>query len=313
VTLTETSAAVPAVEGTIDPEHAWKPRIGAMAAVAGQSSLVADGYTYTIPTMSVDDFPALPVNTELSAFAEVDRDALVTAVTRAKVAAGKDDTLPMLTGILFTNETGSGGIDLVATDRFRLNVAPIGAASEGIVKALVPAAAIAKLVKHLPAGPVGLEFDGGVMYLTAGSVKASVRLLDNEFVKYARLIPTEMSTTMLVNRKALVTAVERVAVVVDKGHHVRLTVSPAGVVVSAGGSEDGSATSPMIAGVVDGTELLIAGNPGYLLDALKGDTAELVAVGFNGPNRPILFADSVDALTDPASFRQLVMPARIPA
>jgi DNA polymerase-3 subunit beta len=141
-----------------------------------------------------------------------------------------------------------------------------------------------------------------------------VRLLDVEFVKYRSLLPSEHTTTLDLPAGALGEAIKRVALVTDRGHHLRMQITDGSLRLSAGGDDEGSAEEELQA-EADGNELLIAFNPAYLLDGLAVIHTDRVRLAFTTPSRPALMLpistdDGEDAGTP--AYRYLVMPARLP-
>ena len=156
----------------------------------------------------------------------------------------------------------------------------------------------------------------GLIGLQGGGRRTTVRLLDVEFVKYRSLLPTEHTTTVEVPVAELSEAIKRVALVTDRGHHLRMQVSDGTLGLAAGGDDEGSAEEELAVSA-DGAELLIAFNPGYLLDGLSVLRTDAVRLAFTTPARPALLlpvsddGDSKNGSAEPA-YRYLVMPARLP-
>lgn len=270
---------------------------------------------FSLPTMPVDDYPALPEMPPASG--TVAASLFATAVSQAAVAAGKDDTLPMLTGVRV--EVEGDRLTLAATDRFRLAVrelswAPIQPTMSTAV--LVPAKTLAETARSMASETeVTVAIADGIIGLAAGGRHTTVRLLDVEFVKYRSLLPSEHSTTAEVSVAELSEAIKRVALVTDRGHHLRMQIGDGNLGLAAGGDDEGSAEEEL-AVTADGAELLIAFNPTYLLDGLAVLRTEKVRLAFTTPARPALLLpvvgdDSSDDAVDP-SYQYLVMPARLP-
>jgi DNA polymerase-3 subunit beta len=266
---------------------------------------------FSLPTMPVDDYPALPDMPEV--LGTVSAAAFAEAVTQTAVAAGKDDTLPMLTGIRV--EIEGERITLAATDRFRLAVrelawAPASASASTAV--LVPAKTLADTARSMAGETeVTVALTDGLIGFAAGGRRTTVRLLDVEFVKYRSLLPTEHTTTVEVSAQELAEAIKRVALVTDRGHHLRMQVTDGTLALAAGGDDEGSAEEELAVSA-DGAELLIAFNPGYLLDGLGVVKTERVRLAFTTSARPALVLPMVDDDATPPSYRYLVMPARLP-
>lgn len=288
---------------------------------------------FTLPTMPVEDYPPLPEMPAASG--TVDGSAFAEAVVQTAVAAGRDDTLPMLTGVRI--EIEGDKLTLAATDRFRLAVRELTWTPDSpqlSTAVLVPARTLADAAKALGgAGTVVIGLGEGLLGIEAGGRRTTVRLLDVEFVKYRSLLPTNHTTTVDVSVGELTEAIKRVALVTDRGHHLRMQVGDGLLTLTAGGDDEGRAEEDL-AVEADGGELLIAFNPGYLLDGLAVVHSDAVRLAFTTPARPALMLPVTDpgakgkngsAESTPATpagnssgdgeskdYRYVVMPARLP-
>src|SRR6478609_8651147 len=258
-----------------------------LAVDGARVSIVGGSARFTLPTMPVDDSPPLPEMPASSG--TVESAALAEAVAQSVVAAGRDDTLPMLTGIRV--EIEGDKLTLAATDRFRLAVRELGwtpDAPDMSTAVLVPARTLSDAAKTLGgATTVTVALGDGLLGLQAGGRRTTVRLLDVEFVKYRSLLPSEHTTTVDVAVSELVEAIRRVALVTDRGHHLRMQVTDGSLTLTAGGDDEGRAEEDLPA-AVDGAELLIAFNPAYLLDGLGVVHSDTVRLAFTTPARPAL-------------------------
>lgn len=244
---------------------------------------------FSLPTMPVEDYPQLPAMPQIAGV--VPGDVLAQAVQQVAVAAGRDDTLPMLTGIRL--EIDGPRLTLAATDRFRLAVRELEWTPEDAgltTSVLIPARTLADVAKTLAgAGPVELALSAGdgMLGITGGGRRATTRLLDAEFPRFRQLIPTEHTSATVVESAALVEAIKRVQLVTDRVAQVRMEFGDDGLRLSAGGDEVGSAEEELPC-EFDGAPLVIAFNPGYLLDALGVLHTSRARLTFTTPNRPAL-------------------------
>jgi len=302
-----------------------------LAVVGPRVSIVAGSARFTLPTMPVEDYPPLPLMPGSSG--TVDSAVFAEAVAQTAVAAGRDDTLPMLTGIRV--EIDGETLTLAATDRFRLAVRELTWTPDHpdmSTAVLVPARTLADAAKTLGgAAQVTIALGDGLLGLEAGGRRTTVRLLDVEFVKYRSLLPSSHTTTVDIPVSELGDSIKRVALVTDRGHHLRMQVTDGSLTLTAGGDDEGRAEEDLPA-AVDGAELLIAFNPAYLLDGLGVVHSDTVRLAFTTPARPALLvpiladAESGKNGSDPAAdngpngapgtansaYRYLVMPARLP-
>ncbi|MEU1995246.1 MULTISPECIES: DNA polymerase III subunit beta [Nocardia] len=282
---------------------------------------------FSLPTMPVEDYPQLPEVPQQTG--ELSVDVFAEAVGQVAVAAGRDDTLPMLTGIRV--EIEGSKVVLAATDRFRLAVRHIEwqpARADIETSVLIPARTLSEAAKTL--GPsdapvqlslgTGAGSDGLLGIVNAGR-RTTTRLLDAEFPKFRQLLPKEHTSIATLAVAALTEAIKRVALVAERGAQVRLEFSADGLLLSAGGDDAGRAEEWLEADF-RGESLTIAFNPGYLIDGLSALHSDRVTFGFTTPSRPAVLLPASDeepevldsgtfaALSSPYIY--LLMPVRLP-
>ena len=269
---------------------------------------------FTLPTLPLDEYPTLPDMPEVAG--TMGSDAFAAAVTSVAVAAGKDDTLPVLTGIRV--EIDGEDVTLAATDRYRLAVRtlrwqPVDPSLQAT--ALVPARTLAEAAKSLTSGAevtLALAAGGtgeGMFGLTGTARRTTTRLLDGEFPKYRSLLPDSAAATASVDTNALVDAVRRVSLVATRTSPVRLSFSADGVVLEAGGLDEAEAAESLPASF-DGEALTIAFNPNYLLDGLGAIDSDTAHLAFTAATKPAVLTGKPgeEAAGD---YRYLLMPVRL--
>lgn len=269
---------------------------------------------FTLPTLPLDEYPTLPELPQVAG--TVGSDAFAAAVAAVAVAAGRDDALPVLTGIRV--EIDADQVTLAATDRYRLAVrtlrwAPLDAAMQAT--ALVPARTLAEAAKSLTAGAevtLSLSSNGpgeGLIGLSGAQRSTTSRLLDGEFPKYRSLLPDAASATAIVDSAALTDAVRRVALVASRTSPIRLSFSADGVGLEAGGVDEAEAQESLPASF-EGEPLTIAFNATYLLDGLGSLDSDEAQLAFTGPTKPAVLTgkSGSDGGTD---HRYLLMPVRL--
>jgi DNA polymerase-3 subunit beta len=292
---------------------------------------------FTLLTLPVEEYPSLPEMP--AATGSVAGDVFASAVGQVSIAAGRDDTLPVLTGVRV--EINGERITLAATDRYRLAVrelpwTPEQAGLEAV--ALVPARTLAETAKSLSAGEkvtIALATGGtgatggsaaggeGLVGFEAGGRRTTTRLLDGEFPKYRNLLPSESRSVAIVETAGLTDAVKRVALVAERSTPVRLNFTDGGLVLEAGSGDEAHAHEALDA-KLEGEDISIAFNPGYLLDGLGAINAAWARLSFTIATKPAVMSglDSAEAthsagdsegrpdLTVP-DYRYLLMPVRL--
>lgn len=283
-------------------------------------SLTCGSARFSLQTMPVEEYPALPDMPQ--ATGTVRSDLFANAVAQAVVAAGRDDMLPVLTGVRL--EIDGADLALLATDRFRLSLRELSwdpGATDIAAAALVPARVLADTAKSLTAGPevtIALSTSGagegiiGFEGSAGGGVRrTTTRLLDGEFPKVRTLFPSDQTTIARVDRATLVEAVKRVSLVAERNTAVQLAFSEGVLTLDAGSGDEALATEQIDASV-NGEDITTGFNPQFLLDGLTALESPVVEMAFTQPSKPAVMAgvDSLDGEADLA-FRYLLMPRRL--
>ena len=287
-----------------------------VASVGTHLEVVCGSARFTLPTMPVEDYPTLPSMPEMAGV--IDASAFAHAVAQVAIAAGRDDTIPMLTGVRMELEGST--LSLLATDRYRAAVRELTwrPMDDGInIQALVPARTLADTAKTL--GPVGGEvtvalsrggIGEGMIGFAGGSRRTTSRLLDPDFPKIRSLFPDQHQARARLNVAMLTEVVKRVALVADRTTPVRLSFAEGEVVIEAGSSEDARASEAMEAEFT-GEALTVAFNPGYLLDGLAVLDAPTVLVSFTTAMKPAVISPAGDDGEPIPGYRYLIMPMRV--
>ena len=282
----------------------------------GSRVLVTSGSAkFTLPTLSLDEYPNLP---ELPAKTGViASDTFATAVAQVAIAAGRDDSLPTLTGVHIEIEEDK--VTLAATDRYRLAVREFSwdPSTPGLsTSALLRARTLADAAKSLTGSKtVSLSFapaasnDRLAGFAGEGKLMTS-RMLDGTFPPYRHLLPSESTTTAIVEVAPFLDSVRRVALVADKTIPLRLEFADGGVSLEAGTGEEAQATETIDV-LLNGEPISIAFNPTFLADGLQAVGTPFVQISFTGSNKPAILTGrnepngpSID------TYKYLLMPMR---
>jgi len=280
-------------------------------------TVVCGSSRFTLPTLPVEEYPALPQMP--TATGVVPGDVFAAAVAQVAVAAGRDDTLPVLTGVRV--EIEEDRVTLAATDRYRFAVRELLWKPEqpGLSSvALVPAKTLSDTAKSLAGGDnvaialAGTEGEGeGLIGFEGAGRRTTTRLLDGEFPKFRSLFPTEFNTIAVLETAAFVEAVKRVSLVAERNTPVRLSFEQGVLTLEAGSGDDAQATERVDASL-EGDDISIAFNPGYLLEGLSAINAAYAQFGFTTSTKPALLSGkpAADAEAD-ESYKYLIMPVRL--
>jgi DNA polymerase-3 subunit beta len=283
----------------------------------GRAVLTCGSATFTLLTMPEEEYPALPEMPP--AAGTIGSDAFATAVSQSTTAAGRDDTLPALTGVRIEIEGDT--LTLVSTDRYRLAVRELRwspAHPDLSAAVLVPAKALADTARSLTNGAqvsIALALPGtegggdGMIGFEGAGRRTTTRLLSGEFPRYQSLLPKTVNAAAELSVSLLSESVKRVALVAERNTPVRLAFS-AGQLMLEAGSGDEAQAEEIIEAEFSGDDLSIAFNPQYLLDGLAVIDSDTVRITFTESGKPALLTGKPGPDGNP-EFRYLLMPIRL--
>jgi DNA polymerase III subunit beta len=295
-----------------------------MSLEGSRVQLTCGAARFSLQTMPVEDYPTLPQMP--AATGTVSSDQFAHAVAQAVTAAGRDDMLPVLTGVRI--EIDGSTISLLATDRFRLSHRELAwtpnAADESFA-ALVPARVLGDTAKSLTSGAevtIALSHGGsgeGIIgfegQAPGGVRRTTTRLLDGEFPKVRSLFPAEHLTIARVDKAALIESVKRVSLVAERNTAVQLAFAE-GVLTLDAGSGDEAQASEAIEAEIQGEPITTGFNPQFLLDGLTAIDEAVVELAFTQASKPVVISGADGESGRPGTsarpaFRYLLMPRRL--
>jgi len=258
--------------------------------------------TYRLHTYNAEDFPRLP-DAAAADRHEVDREMLLETVARVSRSASRDESRPVLTGVLMRFEPGK--LVMAATDSYRLSVKET--ATEGSVpelEAIVPARALGELVRIAQAGE-GIElgvYENQVVFST-GDALLTTRRIDGQFPNYRQLVPEAFDHELTLPRDELLDVVRRVAVMAQRNSPLRLRFAEGELTVSAQTQDVGEARESLPVSFA-GEPLEIGFNAEFLRDGVESVSGEQLRLKLISPLRPAVLQGDDD-------FLYLIMPIRL--
>jgi DNA polymerase III subunit beta len=259
--------------------------------------------TYRLHTYNAEDFPRLP-DAAAADRHEVDRETLLETVARVSRSASRDESRPVLTGVLMRFEPGK--LVMAATDSYRLSVKET--ATEGSVpelEAIVPARALGELARIAQAGD-GIELgvhENQVVFST-GDALLTTRRIDGQFPNYRQLVPEAFDHELTLPRDELLDVVRRVAVMAQRNSPLRLRFADGELTVSAQTQDVGEARESLPVAFA-GEPLEIGFNAEFLRDGVESVTGEQLRLKLISPLRPAVLQGEDD------DFLYLIMPIRL--
>lgn len=283
-------------------------------------SVVCGSARFSLQTMPVEEYPQLPDMPSSSG--SVKSEAFATAVSQAGAAAGRDEMLPLLTGVRLEMEGST--ISLMATDRFRASLRDLQwypEKSDISAQALVPAKVLSETARSLvsggditiaiSSGEAGEGLIGFEGIVGSGTRRTTTRLLEGDFPRVRQLFQTPAETVAYVDTQTFVDSVKRVALVAERNTPVRLTFADGQLLLEAGSGDEAQA-SESIEATINGADISIGFNPSYLLEGLGVMSEPVVHLSFTQHTKPAAIAGVQEVGAEPDfAFRYLIMPVRL--
>jgi DNA polymerase-3 subunit beta len=268
----------------------------------GAATLESGSYSSRLNVFAAEDFPRLPsIEVPLQ---EVEAAALLDTVQRVSRAASRDESRPVLTGILAQFEGSK--LTMAATDSYRMSVKETELKGGGPeLEAIIPARALDELGR-IAAGAekVQLGVNENHVIFGAGQAWLTTRRIDGQFPNVQQLRPESFEVQLEVNRGELLDAVRRAAVMAQRNTPLRLRFEEGELTISAQ-SQDVGETRESLALRYSGEPLEIGFNAEFLREGLESVTADEVKLELINPLRPGLLSAEGD------SFWYLIMPIRL--
>ena len=272
----------------------------------GTVQIVSGSYSSRLHVFNAEDFPRLPaVDAQLHA---IDREALLETIDRVARSASRDESRPVLTGILVRFEAGK--LVMVATDSYRLSVkeTELDAAAPEL-EAIIPARALTELSRLAGGDTVELGVhENHVVFGTASGDTAdawlTTRRIDGQFPNYRQLLPETFEVELTLPKSELADVVRRASVLALRNSPLRLRLAEGELTVSAH-TQDVGETQETMPAAYTGEEFLIGFNAEFLRDGVDSIVGDDVRVKLINPLRPAILEDAA------GDFTYLIMPIRL--
>ena len=273
---------------------------------------------YRIRAYAAEDFPQLPRFDETAAF-KMSGEALVETVEKVSRSYSRDETRPVLTGILISFEESR--VRMVTTDSYRLSIKETELATtfEGSKEAIIPARAmqeVSRIYASSDEEQVEVVLSENQALFRIGDVLFGTRLIEGNFPEYRRLLPNAFEREISVRREDLMDTLRRVNLFAQRQTPpvpVSLNFSEGAVEVTVRNGEVGEARERLSASSED--DFHISFNPSYLLDGVSAVDSEKVLFKLNESLKPGLIVPdtSTDEDGEEPDFLYLIMPMRDPS
>ncbi len=269
--------------------------------------LISGPARFHLRTLRAEDFPTLPEPSPETRVA-VPVDAFVATISRVARSASRDETRPVLTGILMS--ASGQELRMVATDSYRLSVkeTALDAPLQGSLEANVPARALqelARIAQAAPAESLAVSVGQNQVVFELGDIVLSSRLIDGQFPNYRQLLPESVEHELRLASGELTDVVRRISLLAQKNAPLRLSFSEGTLTVSAQTPDVGEA-SEAVPVPFHGEAFEIGFNPDFLRDGLESIESDELVLKLISPLRPGLIESP-----DSGDFVYLIMPIRL--
>lgn len=263
---------------------------------------------FELAGFSSEEFPRLPSVENPVGKIAISEGLLKEMLAQTEVAMARDETRPVLTGLLL--ETEAQKIKLAATDGHRLAFRQAASEEDDQIKGIIPGKAVLELIKILDEDhekQVSISIDRTNIVFALEGLVLSSRLIEGKYPPYQQIIPTDFKTSLAVDTKSLLAALERAEIIVREGGNnlVKLEISPEGIKIMAINQDVGS-FQDFIKAEVQGEPLEIRFNVRLLLDCLRNIKDAEVNLDLTGPYSPCMIRPVQDL-----NYLHLVLPVRI--
>jgi DNA polymerase III subunit beta len=292
--LNDIVAKLPSGEITLDDE-------------AGENlvTITSASGRYQVRGMSAEEFPELP-SIEQGETNQLSATAFIDGLKGSLIACSQDESKQVLTGVYLKVEPER--LEFAATDGHRLGIVEVYpnesessqmpqagsvAANTGSFEVTVPAKALRELEKMLGSGQegdrLGLQLEQGQVVFGWGDRKLTTRTLEGKYPDYRLLIPKQFQRQITVDRKQILSALERIAVLADQSNLVKFSIDSTNqsINLSVESQDRGSGRESLVA-QISGADLDIAFNIKYLMDGLKTLPTQEITISLNGPLEPVI-------------------------
>jgi DNA polymerase III subunit beta len=272
----------------------------------GVVELTCGPASYRLNTYAAEDFPRLPEVEDESAFT-VEKEAFVDTIARVGRSASRDESRPVLTGVLVRFEGDK--LVMAATDSYRLSVKEtlLSDSPGREIEAIVPARALAELARIAQGGESGTIQVGvqeNQVVFGVDDVWLTARRIDGQFPNYKQLLPETFEAEVTMPREEFLDVVRRTSVLAQRKSPLRLRFEDGELTVSAQTQDVGEAHESLPISY-SGEPIEIGFNADFLRDGLESVNDESVRLKLISPLRPGLIHGESD------DFLYLIMPIRL--
>ena len=280
----------------------------------------SDRGSFNLKGIPSDDYPNLPF-VESGTSLNIDPSSFLKALKLTIFASSNDDSKQLLTGVNFTFKTKY--LESAATDGHRLAVVLVDnkddfeekeniETDEENLSVTIPTRSLREIEKLLSLSSsensIKLFYDKGQVVFISSDQIITTRTLEGSYPNYSQLIPDTFSKVIKFDKKKLIEALERIAVLADQQSSVvKIKLDEKNSALISADAQDIGNANELVPAYFDFDKFEIAFNVRYLLEGLKVISSQSVIFKCNLPTTPTILIpeDNIN------SFTYLVMPVQV--
>lgn len=277
----------------------------------GRGTIISGRNRYRFTTYASEEFPHLPSSDSAELFYDITVEELSRMLSEGTVAGSLGEEFPKYLGAALI-QVKENQLRVVSTDGRRLSLSKTVLEEAGKdTDVLLPLTGLKEIQRILSGlennAPVRVLVDNSLVYFQMEGMEFSIRRIESSFPNYEKILSPQNTTTMEVSRSDIVSALERVDIVVkDYSRMVVMKISPKGELTLSGRAPEIGEAREVLDAEMDGEPLMIAFNVGYLLDGLKAFHGEKVDLTFNGPEGQMTMVRPAED-----NFLYMLMPIKL--
>jgi DNA polymerase-3 subunit beta len=278
-------AQIHAAGATTAPARTFSDLVGTLPKDRVEMSLPVDTQTLNVrcgaskthlKCLPASEYPPV-IHADSANSVQLNATGLKEMIQQVLFAASKDESRPVLTGVLVSVEGDQ--ITLAAADGFRLSVrrGRLPMPAEEPMRALIPARALNELVRIIDKGDevrMALLPEAGRVVFRTQKVELSSQLIEGNYPDYQQIIPQTSQTRTTLNTALFLKACQQAEIFAREDSQIaRLHICPQnglpGTVEISGQSEETGSSQAVVEASIEGPPILMAFNVRFLREALS--------------------------------------------
>lgn len=264
--------------------------------------------SFTLNCSNVNEFPDLELEFSSNPIV-LNQKLFKTIVNQTAYATSVSETRPVLTGINF--KITDDIMECTATDSYRLAVKTVTLSTKAVEKSniIIPTKTLNELVKLMNNDEDNIEMHifGNKVIFKVNEITMMTRLISGTYPDTSKLIPEKFELTMKVKYDDFYSAIDRASLLTNETdkNTIKFHSKNNQVIISSNIPEIGNVEEKITASKDNDTEIKIAFNSKFMMDAIRALESNEIQLMFNGEVKPII-------LKNPESndLIELILPIR---